>query len=189
MNQKTIDILVTTCPSYIHLLEGFTERFNKFYGERDFYLICSPEPETTALLKAIEKFEIFILLHEDFYFVEPVNLNLLNKAITYMEKNPEVGKIGLQGIHSGSEDRVFEHDGFYKHHDNADYLCSLEAAIWRRDYFFKYFVDGEDAGRGETTASERARNQGETVLWTKKPVMVYDDAMRGGSPSPVRPLE
>jgi len=178
---KNIKILVLTCPEYEHLIPEFTERFDKYYSPREFSIWCGDHEWSTDLITALYTVtdEYLIILHEDFFFTEKVDLDALDKIIEYMHKHKKVGRIGLVGAHT--RERVFHHEDIYwKHKDDAEYLCSFEASIWRKSFLTKYLRRGEDPWVGEVQTSRRAKGKGETVLWAEKPILIYKDAMRRG---------
>lgn len=181
---EDVEILVLTCPSYAHLLDDFFKRFDKYYGKRtkELRVWRGAGVWSDELIKALDAVddEYLIVLHEDFYFVNHTNIKALDRIIRYMHTHSEVGRINCSyGIHA--PERVTRHEDIYwKYKDDAEYICSFCASIWRKSFMLRYLVEGEDPWRGEVNMSNRVKNTGETVLWSEIPVFFYEDAMRGG---------
>ena len=65
-------------------------------------------------------------------------------------------------------------------HESAEYLCSFEASIYRRDFLKKYITPGQDPWQSEVETSRLCQNQGETIIVPKNIVSPYTDATRRG---------
>jgi hypothetical protein len=184
---KDIEILVLTCPSYEHLVPEFTRRFHKYYGVRPLKVWSSSEVWSTSLINALTTVEdeYLIILHEDFYFTHPIDRTLVDTIVRYMHEHKEVGRICCStGIHA--PERVFHHeDIFWKYKDDAEFLCSFDPGIWRKEFLLRYLQKDEDPWKGEVRTSSRAKHQGETILWSETPVFIYKDATRDGKPQKV----
>ena len=180
-----LNIYVNTCKDYAHLVPSFTRLFNKFLPGREFTVFGEDKMQmySDQMIQFFEKLEDdhFIWMHEEFFLKSPVKQTLLAKAEGYIQKHPEVARIGLQSLYDGYENAVEPYeDGFYKLNPRHQYIFSFEASIWKKEELLKHMRMGEGVQRSETNTCTRAAIEEPLVLLTKDKVMDYKDAYRGG---------
>lgn len=175
-------IIVTTCPKYSHLLKGFAERFMQHWGD-DFYVDVAGEnePWSDQMIRICQMFkeDYFIRLCEDFWLEQQVDYkNLFHAWQLAIIRNYD--RIGLQSVKDGYEhcSKKDEATGWYKLDGDAEYLCSFEASIYKREFLLKYLERGKHIWETEVEMSKRAR--GAQVLVPPEKIIKYKDATRRG---------
>ena len=203
-----MNIYISTCNKYRHLLFNQAVLLNKFWDRNKKVKIFGKLPPEEELPKNFEFVSMgeedeewsnqfikilnqipdthFILLRDDFYFLEPVKKDILEDLEDYVEAHPNISRVGLQTLDEGYTDAVIPYDttknGFQLYYLEQDhpYLCSFEASIFKKKFLEKYIVSGEDSRTAEINMSARAKDKAEIVLLTKERVLTYRDAMIGG---------
>ncbi len=178
---RKLDIWVLSCPEYAHLLPEFVSRFNKYWGD-DLYIYVSKEPMETwsnGVLRLINKIKsrYFILLHEDFFIDKEVDHKALAELTYYISKK-KVSRFSLVGNHD--PDRTVPHHNYFLHKTTAPYMLSFEASIFNKDFLNEYMGWDEDAWAVEREGIKRTFGKQDFVLYTKDPVISYQDKMRRG---------
>ncbi len=175
-------IIVTTCPAYAHLLDDFDYLFQKFWGVD--YTVIGKDKKTVyaeqwdTALRAIDD-EYFIMLHEDFYIVEPVDTDYINLLLEYA-KEDNYQRVSLQCVKDGYEGHTKKVrpniflPSLHQLNPGFQYMCSLEASIWHRETFLKVLRPGENVWQTEVRGS--IRNPNIRVLLPEEQVVVYHDA-------------
>lgn len=179
--KNSLNIYVTTCDKYQHLLADFDYLFKKHWGG-EYRVWSGREKYSTQLINHLKSIDddYFILLHEDFYFNKPVNLKQLNDLEEFAQKY-NVARVGLQSVKDGYEDSVeYLIADWYKLSNKHQYKMSLEASIFNREYLLKHIRAGWSAGETEIKVSQSASKDNQLVILTQKPTVCYKDAMRGG---------
>lgn len=178
-------IVVTTYPKYQHLLENFGKFVDRFWGV-GYEIDVAQEGEKVSdqlirILKRIQD-EYFILLKEDFYLYKSVDKKFLEEckefAIGY-----GVDRFSLQSRGDGYEktSELFgeaEGRSIYEFYPTEQYLCSLEASIWKTEFLKKYLKPNESDAEIEINMSKRVKNA--LIVVSEERVLQYTDAMRGG---------
>lgn len=193
-----LNIYVTTYSSYVHLLENFDKLFQKFWGGHYTIDVAREEERLSdQLLRLVNTIpeEYFILLKEDFYLLESVDKSFLEKCEKYAIEH-KADRFSLQCVKDGYENTsnmvdTIDETNIYQLSMQEQYLCSLEASIWRRDFLRRNLFrsgtiengvginDGSDANV-EITLSRQVKEA--AIFVPEKRVIVYTDAMRGGKP-------
>ncbi|MEK9207447.1 MAG: hypothetical protein AAB922_03130 [Patescibacteria group bacterium] len=172
-------IVVTTCPKYEFLVPGFTERFNKFWGD-EFLLDVAKEDESwsSQLLRICDSIddEYIVRLCEDFW-ISGFDREKYERAV-WSANALGVDRLGLQSIkdyvppctESFSEE-------LEKMKPGSEYMCSFEASIYRRK-----FLLGLQPGRHiwECEIEMSQRNPNAFVLIPTERILEYKDATRRG---------
>jgi hypothetical protein len=75
-----------------------------------------------------------LYLQEDYFFIRPVNVDLISEAMNALNHDPSVGVVYLNSY--GPRFKRYTHyRGNLVHIQKpADYLVSTQAAVWRKDY-------------------------------------------------------
>ena len=196
--------IVTTSDKYLFLLPEFAVRFNRYvsklfcvdvlgYVKPDFVL-----PEnfmfhslgrqedfggtwTTGLIPFFNRQrEIFLLLLDD-YYITSCDVMALLQAEQYMGNYPDVMKFDV------SRDRaqfpyypVPGRPFMIVSTQNAPYRASLQAALWRPDYFVKLLVEGRNPWQFEIEGSKERMYDDATILGTTAGIMQYDNVVLKG---------
>src|SRR3990167_6227828 len=125
-----INIYVLGCVKYAHLFGEFAERFQKHWGAPFFAYISNTDLNHWSdgvidFLESIQD-EYFILLHEDFYLTEAVDLKTISELYDLaLVKNAD--RVSLMGNHS--PERTEKEEWYYKYKPNQPYQISFEASI------------------------------------------------------------
>jgi len=207
-----VKIIVPTSNSYAWLLPAFAYCLNKHWpgkpaidvvhydvqpralpdnfhavpvGQQDRYTWSSG----LACYLASVPDEIILLMLEDYFFVEPVNVEALQAVYSYMAADERIDKIEL------SEHRlayapvamlrtVLDREMMISN-DAAPWQACIQASFWRKDFLLRFLRDDESPWDFETKGTERlveARRGGlwpGLILLTKPPILTYENAVRG----------
>jgi hypothetical protein len=173
-----VQIVVTTCPEYAHLLEDFDYLFQKFWGA-DYIVIGKDERRDYAdnIIHGLSKLECeyIILLHEDFYIMRLVPIFQIDSLLNYARKY-DVKRVSLQCIEDGYAGHICDTDYpfLYKVTSGFQYMCSLEASIWNREFLIGMLKPGENVWETELNCSKR--NPDIHVIVPANRVLNYSDA-------------
>lgn len=128
-----------------------------------------PTPKwTDSLIPFFERLadEHFILLQVDYFLNQPVKLDRIEFLRSFLCSR-EVAKIDL------TQDLTrYSHRLFATHRDfqivvsdqNAEYRSSLQAAIWRRDYFLRLLKPNRSPWDFERMGKDELKNDGKIIL-------------------------
>tara|TARA_A100001515_G_scaffold143703_1_gene145555 strand:+ start:1000 stop:1851 length:852 start_codon:yes stop_codon:yes gene_type:complete len=199
---KNIKIYVTICDEYLWLLKPFYYLFNKYWGDekevnilgykkpdfdlpQNFKFISlgrdnGPDEWSTGLYNFFTNIEEehFIFIHEDSFFVDPVNFKTLNTLLTYTD-NQKVGRICLTRDTVNRNHELFDKKGdltIVEATQDVGFRISTEASVWKRSYFLKYMIPHISAWDFEKNGSESAKRDGYHILTTKNENGPPDDA-------------
>ena len=178
---------VTTYPGNDHL-GSFLRLTDRFYPV-DIVVDMSKSTDAKSdqlrrLLNSIDD-EYLILLEDDFYFLRPVDLQLLNQVCDFcIEK--EVDRFSLQSKNAHSfqdwprtHERVGTHP-VYEASPQVEIPFSLEASVWKKSFLRSHLKEGHNDARIEIRVSEEIRFMPHKIYALDVLVMGYCDAMRGG---------
>lgn len=197
---------VPTSNQYVNALNPFSYLFNKHVGERQTVEILRydvrppklpPNFHNTSLgpqenytwaggvasyLCRPEVPRHFILMLEDYWITQPVDLSRLEALWQYAQNHPLVGKIDLSGDRMKTPHKDYPDLDLVESTQAAPFRASLQAAIWSRDYLRECCTRGEwDAWQFEKHAAQR---DGRLVLGTREPLIAYVNAVGGQGRSP-----
>ena len=178
---------VTTCPASVHLLNDFLKLADLFYGEDIIIHIAdSGEYKSEQLKRLCESIEddYFILLEEDAYLINTVDLKLLSK-IRWFGEIAEVDRFTLQ---SKNNYRVTDWDtvgvvsalSVYQATKKVLPHFGLDASIWKKQFLLDHLGDSQNDWAIETHCSSKVRNGDYKIYGLDVSIMDYRDAMRGG---------
>lgn len=193
-------IFCITSDKYRYLVAGFAESFNKWWSSNvQVFVLCYDKPNellpsnfecislgrqedykkswTTALTPYFNKCEddkILILL-EDYWLNKQVKQNEINEALNQFEKSDvmkvELNSLNLQFGHSGN----FEQTNFVIRSQQARYRTSLQAAIWKRNYFVRQLHPNWTAWDFELKGELLCMNDDALILAPKHDILSYDN--------------
>lgn len=139
-----------------------------------------------ALMKMLLELphEVFVLMLEDYWLCQPVDVTAVDVACDYMNQFEYVARFDL------TADRKFS--GYAKPYGKAggvnllisdpdsQYHCSLMAALWRRKHLLKVLVAGETPWETELNGTNRLRALRDhcIVLGTEEPPVKHTLAFR-----------
>ena len=133
--------------------------------------------------------EIILLLLEDYFFVEPVNVEALQAIYAYMEADPAIAKIELSPHRlayatDGAQGTVGAFRMMLSGAETLFQAC-IQAAFWRRETLLTFLDPHEDAWQFETQGTQRMIEARRLGLWsglillTDPPILNYENAVRG----------
>lgn len=207
-----IRVIVPTSNDYVNCMVPFAYLFNKYWSSSQpvtvpRYEIRPPKlPENfykpsigcqafftwssgmAAFLNDYNS-DLFILMLEDYFLYQPVDIEDIKQLWDFMESHQEIVKIDLSG------DRLkYPHEDYLtnmiKSADDAPWQTSLQVAIWRKDFFLRFLDPDESAWEFEKEGTKRiieARKAGDfegIILGTKEPPLKYINAVGGHGTRP-----
>lgn len=206
----TVRIIVPTSNDYVHALPGFAYLINKHWPNQsatvlrydvrppklpgNFYAQSLGDQSdwfwSEGLRAYVERYapSLFILMLEDYYLKNDVNAAAVVDLWHYMIEHPEVAKIDLTGDRMKvPHGEPFDAGGVQvvKSDDTAAWQTSIQAAIWRKDFFLRFATLPETPWQFEKAGTRRviaARNGGlfdGHILGTVEPLLDYVNAIGG----------
>jgi hypothetical protein len=132
-----------------------------------------PTPKwTDSLLSFFERItdEHFILLQIDYFINKPAELDKIDFLSSFLTSR-DVAKIDLTLDLTRYSHRVFPHRDFQiaVSDQHAEYRSSLQAAIWRRDYFLRLLKPNRSPWDFERIGKEELKNDGKIILGLRQP--------------------
>lgn len=184
---------VTTCPQNLYLMRDFLILATKFYDDRPLNVDIAKHGEAKSdqllrLLNSIDD-EYLILMEEDFYLIEDVDLNLLDRVCEFCIEN-EVDRFTLQSkeVYSVSDwldtrktivysmvdggNRVYQAPPQMKSH------FGLDATVWKKSFLLSHITPGQSDWEMERVISPKIKES--KIYALDLSVMNYRDAMRRG---------
>lgn len=192
-------IIVITSNDYAYLMSEFADRFNRYALEvRDVTCLCydtipvlpknfsvislGMQPVgkdwTSGLVKyfAELKSDKFMLMLEDYMVCLRIDFDEVDKCA-----NMDCDKFDL------TQDRASFPYWISSNNPNlicsdqcARYRSSLQAAIWRTEYFRKFLVPGRTPWEFELAGEIEATRDGARILGTQSGVVHYENAVKMG---------
>lgn len=130
--------------------------------------------------------DYFILLEDDFYFIEPVNVPLINWVFEYCQRT-HVDRFSLQtrNAHMVSTWTPTNDDingnTVYLSNPSIVIPFSLEASVWNRKFLCNNLLPGLNDSEIETQVSKQIRKRSDCrICALDKSIMSYMDASRDG---------
>ena len=174
-----MNIYVLGCTKYAGLFGEFAERFQKYWGAPFFTYISNTDIEhwSDGVINFMESIrdEYFILLHEDFYLTEPVDIETINR-LCGLAVSQNADRISLMGNHS--PERTEKTEWYYKYKLNQPYQVSFEASIQRRGFLLDNLRPCENPWDSERNPIKRKVNG--KIFVSERPCIFYGDKLRGG---------
>ena len=180
--------LVTAYEENRHLLQGFLRLADKFYP-RELTVDVAPkgEPKASQLLRMLKNIseEYVILLEEDFYFIAPVRIDLLDYILDFCSVE-KVDRFSLQSKNCYKV-REWKDSGkllgpyiVYQVIPEVHIHFSLEASIWRRDFLQEHLGKEQNDEAIELQISEKIRYLPTSIYALDFRVIEYRDVLRRG---------
>jgi hypothetical protein len=198
-----MNIYITTSNDYVSLMPETASRLNKYWPDQDvtvlhFDVVPEGLPDnfklhnlgnqadfgrswTDPLLPFFSELqdEYFILLLDDYFLDKPVDQSRIDQAEVYVDSG--ASKFDLSG--DRAKDRFIDHKDYIESSQWARYRTSLQAAIWRKDYFLKYLKPSRDIWQFEFIGYKEAFNDGALVLGSRDVIVSYENAVLKGEKS------
>jgi hypothetical protein len=170
---KGLRVLITTCDSYLWLLEPFAHQFNKYWSPKqevvvgvfalpEKYGITLPdnftihqiqekdipkEERSTGFIKFFNQIddEFFIWMLEDFWLVDDVDVDGIELLFKYMQEHPNVLRVDLtiDRVKAGKPFKELERLTLIEAPRGTRYRWSHQAAIWNKNWTLRYLRPGE----------------------------------------------
>lgn len=196
-------IVVNTCDSYSDCWEPFFKLFSEFWKDckgkiflnteyKDYSFpdlditptkVCEKRkfpkekrmPWSLCLKDAIMQTnsDIVLYMQEDYFLKSPVQNQLVEEFVQFMEEHPEVKCIHVlnwQGY--GTEDSPYK--GFKQIPVGHPYRMSCQAALWRKEELLEILADNESGWDTEKFASRRSSRLGHIYL-AVDPTWIIED--------------
>lgn len=210
-----MEILVPTSNNYIHCLKPFAYLFNKYWITRpnvtvlcydvvprdlpsNFSVLQIGKQEdytwSAGLLRGLKliQAEIFVLMLEDYFLDQPVNIKLVNKLYEHLINTHAVVKIDLTNDRTKLQYKKYSAipNGILSDY-GSHYQTSIQAALWRKSFISKFLNPEEGPWEWEKRGTKRviqARLQGEKldILGTTAHPVHYVNAIGGEGNHPHR---
>jgi len=189
-------VYVGTSDKYIHLIEIYQFLFNKFWGNGyEVVVLGYQEPQFklddnftfhslgvsrnnpsewgTDLKRYFEGIDdkFFIFMLEDMFPANPVNFDLLNDIINYLDDN--IGRFNITNTHDRCRYLDTVEDGklngytLLKCTPTSNYRISTIPSIWNRQYFLRYLKSEMSPWEFEVDGSNEAKEDGFRILGIK----------------------
>lgn len=143
-------------------------------GRRGIHGETYPTPKWTDSLRPIfERLEDehFILLQIDYFINRPVQLEKIELLKSFLSRR-DVAKIDLTLDLARYRHHLFAAHGNIRiifSDQNADYRSSLQAAIWKKDYFLRLLKPNRSPWDFERQGMYELKNDGKLILGIKQP--------------------
>ena len=183
--------IVTTCEKFQHLMPGFVLLAQKFLG-LPFSVKLSPDGEAKSeqlrrILDAMDD-DYFVLLEDDFYFINSVNVKLVEDIFRFCVSE-SVDRFSLQSknVHSYKTwditSHILDFRRVYKTNLGVQVPFSLEASVWKKSFLLEHLGENRDDGQIEMKTSDMLRetNKPTKIYALDQIVMHYRDMIRGGN--------
>jgi len=196
---KTPTVYLAACDNYLHALKATQFLFEKFWPTAKVVVLGYTPPTfklnknwsfvslgidpgvsgwSNELIKYFESIDDTHIIFnvEDCPPIKPVNITLLEKLLPYMD-NPNIAKITLTEDLGNRPHHYFDSIDdvtIIETSQGAEYRCSTQYAIWRKEYFLKYLKPNMNAWQFEIDGSASARADGYHIIGTNgKPERDY----------------
>lgn len=189
---KNYTLLVSSCDTYSDLWEPFFTLLKKYWPtiNSPVYLISDSKKYTfegfdircplnyknsnstwsERLLKSLDevKTEYVILLLDDFWLKESVNVSLIDKFVNYMSKDNNIGYICLRSQPGDTSDKPsndFKELNCYGRKNS--YRINAQVGLWRKSFLKKILRKHENAWQFEWYGSIRSNFYDKALYYIK----------------------
>ena len=201
-----IPVIVAASNDYVNCLRPFSYLFNKHWSADQRvtvlrYDVRPPKLPPNFLNIAVGKQSDFtwssglknflryinhphvLLMLEDYWLTEKVDVKAIEYALSYMEKDARVVKIDLSGDRMKFPHKAHE-NGLVRSLDDAPYQASIQAALWRKDFLLDLLRDHETPWqfeKGGTARIIQMRDNGwdGQILGFENPPLKYVNGVGG----------
>ena len=193
-----MNVYVSTCDKYDHLLNGFSYLFNKYWGADqpvkilcyrkppmelppNFEIIILETPESKPWSTNMRTFfsqctdEYFVFCFDDYFLKRPVNREKVKQLELEVLCGAAKGDLSHNTNHFPHSVR---HDGLVEATQDAPYRSSTQPAIWNRRHWLKLMEPGWNPWQFELTS--RAGNDGARIIGFTEPVYDYANVFYKG---------
>jgi hypothetical protein len=207
----TVPIYVMSSEKYYGVLPVFAHQFQKYWGPDQPVIVCGfgPIPYklppnfsfmcigrqedypvgkwSNALIRVLDNMEdeVFVLLLEDYLFIRPVNIPIVEMLADYMRQFKYVLKMDLcaDRLYAwGMED--YDNCGYVdllRSHPGSQYHMSLLTGIWNRALLRRVLIPNESPWQVELDGTTRLSNMTDMlVLGTRQWPIQQTLGCRGG---------
>lgn len=184
-------VLISTCDKYKDAWDPFFSFFIKYWPDCPYDVYINTESESYSneklkvdvinytrknstwsqrlkhALKTI-KTEYIVFLLEDFFFLDYIKQDEINKCIGIMDKHKDISVIDFEV--AGNFVKGVEYEGiddYYKRDICSMYFLNCQAAIWRRKDLIKFLSPYESPWQFEIFGSERVKLYSKNFLIQK----------------------
>lgn len=209
-----IPVYVLTNDKHLFLLPGFTTCFNRFWPGQEVTIFGYSAPDralpenfcfqsiapenypaerwSDGLLEVLNRTEDdhFVLLLEDYWLYEAVDVAAVNAAFRFMARCARQGVDVLRVDLSGDRARLavrepyriaWEGRELVESRHDSPYQMSFQAAVWNRDALQRTLVRGENPWQSEVFGTERLRQMGDRgprVFGLEQTALCYQPVFR-----------
>lgn len=208
-------VIVRTCDAYIDALKPFAWLFNKYWSNAQPVLVAGFTPPdfalpsnfefmslgtseqsearhwsdmTIKLLQAIPD-DVFVFMMEDFWLINPVAIDGIDKCIEVARSNADILRIDITGeryranlsAHHTVARFENEHIPLIKSYDGMPYQVALCATIYRRSQFLRLLEPQWTPWDVEIRGTNKYRElnpHSPIVLGVIKPLLDYCNGMK-----------
>lgn len=204
---QELEVIVLTSNAYLHCLPPFAYLFNKFWSINQPVKVVRYEHRprnlptnftnfaigsqadytwSSGLIKYLQYHngELILLMLEDYFLDSSVHQPNTEMAWAYMLHYPEVAKIDLTGDRLKVDYLDYSDNAFIMSVDDAPFLTSLQAAIWRKDFLLKALDPKENPWQFEKRGTKRVAKTKPLILGFRQPPMSYVNAVGGEGNNP-----
>lgn len=161
-----LSILVCSCDNYEDIWMPFFKLFNK-YVPNNINVYITTETKECPYAKTIKKqyslaertariretlkeisTKYVIVMDEDCFISENININEIKKCIEYMEKDNTIAQFNFEPTFD-INDKECEYEGWLKRNNKAPYLNSFQPSIHNREILIERLSQGIDGWEWE----------------------------------------
>lgn len=159
-------IMINSCDNYSDIWEPFFTLFNKYFKtDMDVYISLetkkcpyaktinknfSLEQRTARIRECLKEIptKYVIVMDEDCFISEYVNMNEILNCIKYMEEDNNIAQFNFEPTFD-KNDLECEYPGWLKRNKNAPYINSFQPSIHNREILIKRLESGIDGWKWE----------------------------------------
>ena len=192
---QKLRIFLLTSDGYSHSVMGFSYLFNKYWGQdqevivagynkfpsnmpsnfikhrigrQEDYPVNKWSDGLIGLLHDFPEDDVFILMLEDYWLIEPVHVREVNMLVDYMHQFRYVIKMDMYTDRRYAAGRqsygMCGHIPLIKSDYNSQYHASLMVGAWNRDLMLKFLIPGESPWDVELSGTSRLARRKDDVL-------------------------
>lgn len=191
MDKEKCTVLINSCDSYSDLWEPFFKLFKKYWNNCPFEIVLNtetksfvddelvvrvvnyPDCKSSAYGKRIKnclksiKTPYVILLLDDFFLREPVNEDLIEKTIKYLDDNPDVTCFNFDVAFDRYDEDDGRFDEYLKRSRFGEYRYNMQAGIWRTQDLYDAWKPNESPWDWELYGNVRSWNDDRKIYILK----------------------
>lgn len=173
-------VLVSSCDKYEDAWAPFFHFFKKYWDKCPFPIFLNTETKSIKYpnlnvnvinfhknggswsarlkhaLKQIDT-EYIIFLLEDFFFLDYVNVNEIDRSIRIMDKDRSIAVIDFEYCGAKIPCVETEYDEYVERTNSSMYFLNCQSAIWRRKDLIRLINEYENPWQFELFGTERAK--------------------------------